>query len=115
MVEHPYNLIFYLELVSLIIFAVYFKINKKIKYDNKSLNTKNIINATICASTGIIAIAILVLAYQKINSAVANSIVSTQIILVAILSIPIFGEKLKTPQYIGILIVLIGLILFNLT
>jgi drug/metabolite transporter (DMT)-like permease len=112
---HPYNLIFYLELVSLIIFAIYFKTNKKTKYDKTSINTKNIINATICSSTGIIAISILVLAYQKINSAIANSIVSTQIILVAVLSIPIFGEKLKTPQYIGILIVLIGLILFNLT
>lgn len=109
-----YNIVFYLESLIFIFTLFYFILNPKIKLDKTTFRIKNVSLAFFSGLSATVAMIFLTLSMIYLIPPIVSSIISAQVMLIALLSYFIYGEKLKKNQIFGIFIVFIGIVGFNI-
>lgn len=112
--KNVYSVIFNLELF-ILLFTIILSYILNINIDfKKGLSKNNLFYGFLVGFTTIIGSLFYGLSTNYIQSSIASSISSTQILFATIFSIFILNEKISKKQYMGVIIISIGLILFNL-
>lgn len=109
----PMNNTFYIEtgiFISVVFYMLFIKKDGiKFKFEYSSIK-----NGFFAGLFSVLGILLFIFSLEKLNPSIATSIISSQIMFSSFFAYIFFNEKLDIRQIIGILIVVLGLILFNI-
>jgi len=111
---NSFNIVFYTEISIFLNLLIYVLLNKKIKFEFSKINLKISSNAFFAGLFAALGVLFFILSIKYIKTPITTSIVSSQVIFSSIFAYLFFNEKLNKKQIIGIFIVFLGLVLFQI-
>jgi len=112
---NPINTIFYSEFSIFLFILIYFSIFKSKEFEFNKINSKIIFNSFLGGiSAGVGGLSIIYAILFGLSGTIASSIASIQIIFSSIFAYLFFKEKLNLKQILGIIIITISLVLYQI-
>lgn len=108
-----FNIVFYLETSIFLFTLVYVLTNSKIKIEKSFLKRNNVLLGFFSGLSTTIGTLFVTFAMTKLLAPIVSSIISSQVMLLSLFGYLFYNEKLNNFQVLGIIVVFVGLVLFN--